>query len=555
MKKKTGTLKWVVLSLFGILAMNLMSEEYYRRWDLTQDGRFTLSEPSIVAIGKFESTVYVDVLLNGALPAEFLRLQREVKLLLEQYKLKNSNIVFDFINPLQDQENREQIIGELQQLGLKPAQVTTEDAGKISQEVIFPWAMVNFGDRSEKVQLLRNIPGANQQERINSSIENLEFAFSDAFSKLSMFRKKTIAVLKGNGELEDRYLVDYLSSLQGYYRIAPFTLDSVALAPNRSLDLLRSFDAVIIAKPTEPFSEAEKLVLDQFVINGGKSLWLVDPVAMDLDSLYNSGSSVALWRDLNLDDLLFKYGVRFNANLVADLICAPVVLATGNGSESEYNPVPWPYYPIGLSQGNHPIVKNLEPVWFRFSGSIDTLQNAYKKTILYQSSALSRVEGVPKIIQLDGAATQPDPERYAPGNLPLAVLVEGSFSSAYANRQKAFQLENFNANGTENKMLFVADGDVVANQLSKGNALELGYDQWTNSFFGNKEFLVNAMNYLLDDNGLINIRNRQVKIPVLDSTRIASERSYWQMLNVGVPALILVLFGILFFSIQKRKYG
>lgn len=553
--KKRRNLKLILISLIGALTLNAVSQFYYRRWDLTQDQRFTLSDPSIQTIGKFTSTIYVDVLLDGELPAEFLRLKREVKLLLEQYALKNPNLVFEFIDPLQDPSNSTSVIDELQRLGLRPAQITTEEGGKISQEVIFPWAMVNYGDRSEKVQLLRNQPGASEQDRINASIENLEFAFSDAFSKLSIARKKTIAVLKGNGELEDRYLADYLTSLQSYYRIAPFTLDSVEIAPNQAIKELSNFDAVIVAKPTEPFTESEKLVLDQYMISGGKSLWLIDPVAMDMDSLYATGSSVGLWRDLNLDDLLFKYGVRFNAKLVSDLVCAPVVLATGSGRDAQYNPIPWPYYPIALTQDNHPIVSNLEPVWYRFSGSIDTLTNSYKKTILHQSSALSRVEGVPKIIQLSQAAEQPNPDQFTPGNFPLAVLIEGAFTSAYKNRQKAFDLENFKENGPENKMILISDGDLISNQFQKGKALELGYDQWTNSFFGNKEFLINAMNYLLEDNGLINIRNKQVKIPLLDATKVEAERKYWQFLNLGLPVLILGFFGIGFLVVQKRKYS
>lgn len=553
--KYQNSSKRILIILLVLVVCNVGASYMYLRWDLTEDQRFTLSDPSRKSIARLDKTVYIDVLLAGDLTAEFLRLQREIRLLLEQYAQINSGIEVSFLNPLEDPTNREGVIAELQKLGLRPAQISVEEGGKISQELIFPWAMVNVGDRSEKVQLLRSQPGASQQERINASIENLEFAFSDAFSKLGIDQKKSVAVLKGNGELEDRYLADYLTELQGYYRLAPFTLDSVAISPEMTLQQLQAYDAAIIAKPTQAFSDEEKLILDQYIISGGKTLWMVDAVGMELDSLKNNtGESVALWRDLNLDDLLFRYGIRLNAQLVSDLICAPIVLASGNGRESQYNPLPWVYYPIALSKGNHPITNNLEPVLMRFAGSIDTLKNNYRKTILYSSSEISRAEGVPTIISLMQVNETPNADDFKPGNLPLAVLVEGKFTSAYKNRQKAVSLKNYKETGGENKMIVISDGDVISNQLKEGKPLELGYDQWTNAFYGNKEFLINCINYLLEDNGLINIRNKQVKVPLLDTNRIGLERNYWQLMNIGLPAILLAIFGGVFQWLRKRKF-
>ena len=554
--KNLDTLKQILISVLALFALNGIASFVHHRWDLTEDRRFTLSEPSKLAVRNLKDTVYVDVLLAGELTSELLRLQREIDLLLDQYAQINSNIEVAFIDPLDQQENQAEVIDELQKLGLRPAQISVEEGGKISQELIFPWAMIQFGNRSEKVQLLRSLPGANQAERINASIENLEFAFSDAFSKLGVTQKKTVAILKGNGELADRYLSSYLTELQGYYRLSPFTLDSVGVNPEGTLDQLRNFDAAIIAKPTESFSEEEKLILDQYITNGGKTLWMVDAVAMEMDSLKNaSGQSVALWRDLNLDDMLFKYGVRFNPELVSDLICAPIVLASGNGAESQYNPLPWMYYPIVLSKGNHPITNNLEPVLVRFAGSIDTLKNNYRKTVLYTSSEISKPEGVPSIISLMKVNQVPNPEDFKPGSLPIAVLVEGNFTSAYKNRQKAVSLKNYKETGPYNKMIVISDGDIVANQLKEGKPLELGYDQWTNSFYGNKEFLINCMNYLLEDNGLINIRNKQVKVSLLDANRINEERTYWQFVNIGLPALLLLFLGGGYQWIRRRKFS
>lgn len=553
--KKFGGYKSILGAFLILVLVNLLGGLGFKRWDLTEDHRFTLSEPSIKAVKKLNTTVFIDVLLAGELPSEFLRLQREVRLLLDQYTQINRNIVVDFVNPLEDDQNRPAVMEELQKLGLRSAQITIEEGNKRSQEVVFPWAVVSTNKRTEKIQLLRNQPGATQSERINNSIGNLEYAFSDAFTKLGLESKKQIAVLKGNGELPDRYLSDYLTSIKAYYNIAPFTLDSIASDPERTLKQLKTFDAAIIAKPTESFSEAEKLVLDQYMVAGGKTLWLLDAVAMDIDSLQNSsGQGIAMWRDLNLDDLLFRYGIRVNAKLVSDMICAPLVLASGNGREAEYNPLPWVYYPIALSQDNHPINQNLEPLFFRFAGSIDTLQNAYTKTVLLQSSPMSREEGVPSIIDLKKVGEQPNPELFIPGNFPLAVLVEGAFSSAYKNRQKALKLNEYLESGTENKLIVISDGDLIASQIQKGQALELGYDPWTNSFYGNKEFLVNCVNYLLEDSGLINIRNKQVKIQLLDAEKVSNDRTYWQLINLGIPAIFIVVLGIFFQWRRKQLY-
>lgn len=554
--KKRPLLKPVILAVAGLFLVNLISDFWYTRWDLTEDRRFTLAQPSLDATDIFDGPVVIDVLLEGDLPSEFARLQREVRLLLEQFADRNPHLRFDFIDPMEGAENPEGVIRQLQELGLKPASVTTEEDGKVSQELVFPWAMVNYGQRTEKVALLRNQLGANMEERINGSIQNLEYAFADAFTKLGRQERKRVAVLKGNGELEDIFLADYLTSLRDYYNIAPFTLDSVAADPARTLNQLSQFDAALIAKPTEAFSEAEKLVLDQFMVQGGRTLWLIDAVAMDLDSLLNpDGQSVALGMSLNLDDLLFRYGVRLNPNLVADLVCSQIVLATGEGNDSQYSPVPWVYDPMVLSPDNHPINTNLEALRLQFAGSIDTLANDYRKTVLYRSSPRSRLEGIPKLISLDIIGSEPDPAAFGPGNFPLAVLVEGPFQSAYRNRVREVDLPGFLETGPENKLIIVGDGDLAANQLQNGRPLELGYDPWTNNFYGNKEFLVNAMNYLLEDTGLINIRNKRVSIPLLDTRRVSEEKSRWQLLNIGLPLLLVLLAGLGFHLLRKRQYG
>ena len=553
--KIAGMLKNTLPAVAALLLLNLMAGVFHTRWDLTEDRRFTLAPPSEEAVDLLEGPVVIDVLLEGNLPPEFVRLQRETRLLLEQFQDRNPGITFAFMDPAAESADPAGVQKQLQQIGLKPARVTTRENGRVSQEVLFPWAMITYGNQTEKVPLLKNQLGADTEQRVNTSIESLEYAFADAFSKLGVQEKKKVAVLRGNGELADVYLSDFLTELQGYYNIAPFTLDSVAHAPGRTLEQLAAYDAALIAKPTEAFTEAEKLVLDQYMVRGGKTLWLVDAVNMEMDSLLSGGGeSLALARDLNLGDLLFRYGVRINPDLVADLYCTQIVLATGEGRDAQYNPLPWIYHPMILSRENHPVNKNLEALRFQFASSIDTVGNAYRKTVLLASSPRSRSEGTPKLIGLDILGQEPNPERFGPGNLPLGVLVEGAFSSAYANRVRPAELPNYQAEGGPNKMIVISDGDLIANQLRNGSPLELGYDKWTNNFYGNKAFLINAMNYLLDDRGLVNLRNKQVSIPLLDPARTAERKGRWQLLTIGGPLLLVIGIGLAFNAIRKRRY-
>ena len=538
-----------------VIVLNLIAGFVYTRLDLTEDQRYTLSQPAVEVVQKFDSPVIVDVLLDGNIPPEFSKLKTETIQLLESFASKNSNIKYNLVDPLEDESQAQQTIAELQGLGLQPANVTVEENGKVSQELVFPWAMVNYRDNTVKVPLLKNKLGSTAEDRINNSVQQLEYAFADAFTKLSITEKKSIAVIKGNGELDDLYLADYLTTIRDYYNIGAITLDSVATSPQKVLDQLKNFDLAVVAKPTEAFTDQEKYVLDQFVVQGGKSIWLMDQVAMEMDSIYSGeGSAFALPRDLNLKDFFFQYGVRINPVLVNDMYFTQIVLATGEGNDSQYNPLPWYYNPMVFSRNNHPINTNIEAVRYQFTSPMEVLDNDYQKTVLLQSSPLSKTDGIPRQISLDILNNPPDRESYTNGDLPLAVLIEGDFVSMYKNRVKPLELQNTEEQGPENKMIVISDGDVIKNQLRNGRPLELGYDKWTNSFYGNKEFLVNCTNYLLDNTGLINIRNRKVSIPLLDVEKIVTQKTRWQLINIGIPVVLTLVFGIFFNYVRKRKF-
>lgn len=546
----------ILKALAAIIILNIIGNLAYTRFDLTEDKRFTLSQPAINIAKKFDAPIVIDVLLDGNLPSEFSKLKIETVQLLEEFSSKNKNIKYNLVNPLEDETQIQQTIADLQRIGLKPANVTIEENGKVSQELVFPWAMVNYKNQTVKVSLLKNKLGSTTENRINNSVQQLEYAFADAFTKLNIVEKKRVAVIKGNGELDDVFLADYLTTIRDYYNIGAITLDSVEANAQGVLDQLKGFDLALIAKPTEAFSDEEKYVLDQFIVQGGKSIWLIDQVVMEVDSIFKGGGSAfAIPRDLNLKDFFFKYGVRINPVLVNDLYFTQIVLASGEGNDSQYNPVPWYYNPMVFSKNNHPINTNIEAVRYQFTSTMDILENDYKKTVLLESSPLSKTEGVPKQIGLNILDSPPDKTTYNNGNQPLAVLLEGKFTSMFKNRVKPLNLNNTIEEGNENKMIIISDGDVIKNQLSNGRPLELGYDKWTNSSYGNKEFLVNCINYLLDGTGLINIRNKKVSIPLLDVEKIAEQKTKWQLINIGLPVLLTLVLGIFFSFYRKRKFG
>ncbi len=543
------------LLLLVIVVVNVLSYNFYGRFDLTADQRYTLSEASKEIISKAEAPIIVDVFLEGEFPPEFRRLQAETRQLLEEFAAVNPQITFRFTNPLEEGGNANEVATQFYEMGMTPARINVVENGRTSEAIVFPWAMANFGNKSVAIPLLKNQLGATTEDRVAASVQQLEYAFADAFSKLLEPKRKKIAVMRGNGELQDRYIADFVKSIQEYYYIAPFTLDSVAANPQGTLAQLEEYDLVIEAKPTEPYTEAEKLVLDQYLMNGGKQLWLVEHAAMETDSLFSpAGNAFALPRDLNLGDYFFKYGLRINPTLVKDLYSAPIILATGSGSEAQFNPYPWFYYPLSSSPSAHPIVNNLEAVKFEYASPIDILENSIKKTVLLSTSPRTAVVGLPREISLEEITAEPDLSEFASGEQPLAVMLEGEFSSVYENRVLPFELDNFRSKSKETKMLVISDGDVVKNQLQQGQPLALGFDRFTGTTYGNREFLLNAVNYLLDDRGLLNIRSKEVKIAFLDPEKVEESKGFWQVMNILLPLGLLALFAGLFGLVRKRKY-
>jgi len=542
-------IKNIVILSIGLILLNVINQSFYTRLDLTSDKRYTLSKTTKDIVSKVDKFLFVTVYLEGDFPSEFKRLQRETRQYLEELALENSNIKINFEAP---DKQREALIKR----GMMPSQLTVEEDGKLSEAIIFPWAEVSFGKRSKVVSLLPNAIVASQDEQLEKAIENLEYSFSNAINSITQKQQKRIAVLTGNGELQDIYQYSFLSEVSKKYRLAKFTLDSVATNPQQTLQDLTSFDLAIIAKPTQKFTSKEKFTIDQYIANGGKTLWMLDYVQADQDSLFANGKMLAYPRDLNLTDLLFSYGIRINTTLIKDLYAAQIPVATGKvGNQTQFKNLEWFYHPLVGGNPKHTITKNVSPVRLQFANQIDTLKNNIKKTPLLVSSLLSQKIGTPSFIELQSIADEVVENDYKNGNQLFAVLLEGNFISAYKNRVKPYESSLYKEKATNNKMVIISDGDVSKNQILKGEPFDLNRDKWTNQQFGNKDFLINSIDYLLDDSGLIQLRNKTLTIKTLDKQKAFKERTFWQLLNVVLPLLILLSFGFVFNYWRKKKYN
>ena len=547
----------VVIALVCLLAVNYIAKQWHTRIDLTQDKRYTLSEVSKKTLAKIQNPIVIDVLLKGNIPTEFKKLQTETIQLLDEYAAANNNIIVNFINPLEGEEHPESVIQELINNGYQPLQITQNEAGKSSIEYIFPWAVISDGKKSERVRLFVNKLGATDQEQVQNSVQKLEYNFTDALYKFALDKKKKIAILRSNGALEDIYMADFLKTAREYYFIAPFTLDSVATNPEKTLHDLEKFDLLLVPKPTEPFTDAQKQVVDQYIMNGGRALWLIDNVAVSLEDMYKTGGmTMAMPVNLNLTDMFFQYGFRINYTLVNDLYFSEIIVATGDGSQTRYMPIPWVYNPLVISGNNHLINNHLDAVRFQFANSIDTLKNGVKKTVLLASSPFSKADGTPREINLRFDPNNQNKEAYKHGNIPLAVLLEGEFNSVYKDRIRPINLKEKSDRSKPTKMLVVADGDIIKNDIdSKNNIpLELGFDKWTSKYYDNKSFLQNALNYLLDDTEFLSLRNKKVQLAFLDKQKVAESVNSWQIKVFVYPLLplILVMLSVLYFYRKKN---
>jgi gliding-associated putative ABC transporter substrate-binding component GldG len=549
----------LIYLLIIVFGLNIASQFVYKRIDLTADKRYTLSKNTVDVLKSIKNEVFLDVFLDGKFPGDIKKLQIETKQLLEEFQDVNSKIKVQFINPLEDEKDPEALLHAFRDKGMQPLQLTVEEKGQQTQVLAFPWAVAYSDNKDAKIPLLKNLLGASTTEKVESSVQHLEYAFIQAIQTVSQEKQKKIAVLKGNGQPEDVFMADALTSIRENYFIAPFTLDSVATMPEKTLNKLKTYDLALLAKPREAFSDAEKMVIDQFVMNGGHLMALTDAVSIDMNDLYNEeGKKVAMPLDLNLNDLWFKYGARINPLLIKDIVSTPIKLAIGEaGSQTQYQAFPWFYSPMIYPISAHSIVNNMDALKFEFVSPIDTLKNDIKKTVLLQSSPNAISVGTPTEVSLEMVNEEPKKEDYLnKGNIPVAVLLEGAFTSVFNNRVTPFSIKDYKNKGENAKIILVSDGNIILNDLDKNGApMELGFDKWTNSFFANKEFILNSVNYLLDDSKLIEVRNKTVKLSLLNREKVYKDYSYIQILSLVLPTFLLTVLAVGFMYYRKWRFS
>jgi ABC-2 type transport system permease protein len=562
----------LILGLVIIILVNIISYYLFTRIDLTSEKRYSLSPATKRMLRSLDDEIFFKVYLEGDLPSGFRRLANEAKEMLNEFRAYSDNVQYEFVNPSDNanQKERNDAYRLLMERGLQPTDLRVNEKGQSSRLIIFPGTIVSYRGHEVPVQLLMTQLGQDPEKVLNNSIQALEYNLASAIQKLIQPVKPRIAFIDGQGELLPAETVDIQEALSEFYNIDRVTINhkinSLALrlkADSVTEKLVNKYRVIIIAKPTKPFDEKDKFLIDQYIMRGGKVLWLLDPVFASLDSL-KYGTTMGIVNDVNLDDLLFNYGARPNANLVMDLNALPIPLKSGQvGDQPQFEFFRWYYFPVLTPLRNHPIVNGLNAVKTEFISSVDTVAvPGVRKTILLNSSPYSRTVNAPVFIDIDIVKNQADERQYSQGPQPVAVLLEGNFRSAFqfrippelaSNKELDFQQQSVKPG----KMIVVGDGDIIKNQFhySKGYALPLGYDQYTRQTFGNKDFILNAINYLSDESGLISVRSRELKLRLLDSTKTGKQRLFWQLLNTLVPIFLILGFGVVKYQVRKRKFS
>lgn len=562
--------------LLLVILVNILLSWVDFRIDLTEDKKHSISEETKQILTDLEDVVFIKIYLAGDFPTEFKHLQSELLNLLTSFKsIAGDNFDYEVIDPnnTNDESEKIDLFKQLVKDGLTPTDIEIRSTSSKSSQIIFPGALIYYKDRQQAVNFLKNSVTKQAGENINASIENLEYEFIAAIHHLAKNNIEKIAFLEGNGELTDKEVYDLTESvlqdndkLNYHYaierfNIKEFEIDSSKMEADISKQILdlSSFKALIIAKPTIAFNMLEKFIIDQYIMNGGKILWLIDGVNATMDSLQKANSFIALKNDLNLDDQLFKYGVRINPNLIEDLRSTQIPIVTGySNNMPQQSYFPWPYYPLLFSEINHPISKGLDAIKCDFASSIDTIQNTIKKTILLTSSKQSRINPTPAKISLGILQNPPPIESFNKSQLPIAVLLEGEFESVFKNRiLPKEQSIDFKDKSKPTQMIVVSDGDVARNSVSNnGDIYPLGYDRFINyTYPGNKKFVMNAIHYLCDDVGLTRLKSKEIKLRLLDKEKIASNMFLIQFINIVFPLLLLLIATLLFLNFKKRKYA
>ena len=557
----------VVILLAILIAVNVLSSTVYQRFDLTKEGRFTLTEATQDLLVDLDDVVYVQVYLEGELNAGFRRLRNGTLDMLNEFRAyAGNNVEYEFIDPIggTSVEERKAIIKQFSEKGLEPTRVFEPDG---SESILFPGLIVAYKGRELAVPLLLEQLNQGPQQVLNNSIALIEYNIANAIQKLRRPTRPALAFLEGHGELNSYEVRDMAATLEKHYVVDRLDITQELYIPPR-------YNAVVIARPTKPFEDSHKFKIDQYIMNGGRVLWLVENMATSLDSMQNQGGRfIAVDYGLNIEDQLFRYGVRVNFDLVQDLQCTQIPLTVGTdqfGNARQMRLFPWPYFPvINLANTEHPVTKNLNAVVGQFVATVDTIQTKadIEKTVLLTTSPRTRIMQAPIQVNVNDVRQnrQVDDARFNAGPKPIAVALEGVFPSPFKNRLAAETIAmidtiegvSFLEESKPTRMVVISDGDIIRNDYDPVNSRvsPLGYYKFTKENFANKALIQNAIEWLTDENGIIAARSKDIKLRLLDNAKVKAEKTTWQLLNIGVPLLLLLVFGIGYNYIRKRKYA
>lgn len=570
---KSRLLLQFLIVIVIIISVNYISSIVYTRFDLTSEKRYTLSDETMEIVKNLDDIVYFKIYLEGDFPAGFKRLRKETMEILDEFRAYNKNIQYEFINPSasSDLEERNDTYRILVQQGLNPTNLQVKTNSGIDQQVIFPGAIINYRDKEIPVELLDAQINTPPELVLNNSIQALEFKFANAIHKLTIRQKHNIVFIEGHGELDEMETFDISQAFSKDYAVGRLTINGQidALVSRRLVDstnqkyvIKPKFSAIIIAGPQSTFDGKDRFIIDQYIMYGGKVLWLIDPLNASMDSIQGSESTVATEKPLDLQSQLFTYGVKLNNDLVTDLIALSIPLRTGQvGNKPRIDFFTWYYFPLITPVSQHPIVRNLNAIKTQFVSSIDTVLGGVSKTVLLQTSPYSRTLKAPAVINLAITRQNPDERLYVGPQKSIAVLLEGEFLSDFRNRIPPEIANNkeigFKGVSQKTSMIIISDGDIIRNQfhIPEGYPLPLGYDQFTRETYGNKAFILNAMSYLVDGPELISSRSKEMRLRMLDKTKINNNKIFWQSFNLVAPLLLILVLAVLMIWTRKRKYS
>lgn len=546
--------------IVALVFIAFLSSQFFFRLDLTAEKRYSITLVSKEVVKTLDEPVNITLYLEGELSPGFRKLQKSIVEKIDDYNAYSSQLInLTIVDPYEiaDAKRRNQLFTDLTGKGLQPTEIRQNTERGTVTRMLFPGALIHYGDKQMSLNLLKNNPALHAEVNLNNSIETLEFEFTNAFSELISTEKQTVAFLNGHGELSEYETNDFAEALSQKYTVTRVTAQQLGSASPR-------IKTLIVANPKEPFAENDKFLIDQYLMNGGRIMWLVDPVMVSLDSLSRGEMTLAFPLNLNLDDQFFKYGVRLNTNLVQDVECLMIPINTAPaGQPAKFTPAPWYFSPLLIPSKNHVISRNLNRVKAEFVSSIDTVgkKENMSKTVILTTSPYSLVSETPMEVSLASVNNPPDRRLFRQPAQTVGVLLEGTFSSVFTNRMvssygvNASQIKN---ESEPTRMIVFSDGNIIANKYRfTGGAAEflpMGYDQYSQQTFGNKALLVNAVNYLSDDQGLMELRSRVFKIRMLDKVRLREGKTTWQAINVMVPLLLIALFGVLYTFIRRRRY-